>query len=393
MTWKNSRFSFWNPMHELRKRVQAGFDHILMDELQDTNPLQWRLMGLIRRPDSFFAVGDINQSIFGFRYAEPELFAAYRQALESQGKAIDELRANYRSRPEVLEIVNTTFAGPAPGIEAHELTSGRTDFIPQSELSTDIIIATGENTEAAERIESLWVARQICELAGRFQYRDMAILTRANMALGELQRALDEYRIPSLVLGGMTFYETREVRDLILLLTVLVNPSDEVALAGLLRSPLFGVSDEEILLLASGSGSLYEGVRQRPPAYWQIIDELRAIRNCVSPDQLLRRVLDDCDYESGLTSRGRANVEKFMAAFRARHAIAARLARRRSGLYSRRISRRRSASARLRRRRAADDDSQVERPRVPGRFPAVPPSRPWARARRSSAIPISMGSV
>ena len=94
------------------------------------------------------------------------------------------------------------------------------------------------------------MARRICELAGRFQYRDMAILTRANMALGELQRALDEYRIPSLVLGGMTFYETREVRDLILLLTVLVNPRDEVALAGLLRSPLFGVSDEELLLLA-----------------------------------------------------------------------------------------------------------------------------------------------
>ena len=63
---------------ELRRRVQAGFDHILMDELQDTNPLQWKLMGLIRRPDAFFAVGDINQSIFGFRYAEPELFAAYR---------------------------------------------------------------------------------------------------------------------------------------------------------------------------------------------------------------------------------------------------------------------------------------------------------------------------
>ena len=47
--------------------MQSGFDHILMDELQDTNPLQWKLMGLIRRPDAFFAVGDINQSIFGFR--------------------------------------------------------------------------------------------------------------------------------------------------------------------------------------------------------------------------------------------------------------------------------------------------------------------------------------
>ncbi|HYI96210.1 MAG TPA: UvrD-helicase domain-containing protein, partial [Bryobacteraceae bacterium] len=67
--------------HELRQRVQSGFDHILMDELQDTNPLQWKLLRLIRRPDAFFAVGDINQSIFGFRHAEPELFAAYRAEL------------------------------------------------------------------------------------------------------------------------------------------------------------------------------------------------------------------------------------------------------------------------------------------------------------------------
>lgn len=187
---------------DLRRRVQAAFDHILMDELQDTNPLQWKLMGLIRRPDAFFAVGDINQSIFGFRYAEPELFAAYRSALEGAGKTIDELRANYRSRPELLDIVNRTFEGPAPGIEAHELTSGRNDFARQFEPATDILITTGENTEAAERIESLWIARTICNLIGRFQYRDIAILTRANMALGELQRALDEYRIASLVLGG-----------------------------------------------------------------------------------------------------------------------------------------------------------------------------------------------
>ena len=110
------------------------------------------------------------------------------------------------------------------------------------------------------------MARQICELVGRFQYRDMAILTRANMALGELQRALDEYRIPSLVLGGMTFYETREVRDLILLLTVLVNPRDEVALAGLLRSPLFGVSDEEFFcwLQAAAAFTKVCGIAPRP---------------------------------------------------------------------------------------------------------------------------------
>ncbi|HYP08507.1 MAG TPA: 3'-5' exonuclease, partial [Bryobacteraceae bacterium] len=301
----------------LQQRIREGFDHILMDELQDTNPLQWRLMSLIRRPDAFFAVGDINQSIFGFRYADPELFAQYRRSLEEQGKQVDELRANYRSRPELLATVNTTFAGPAPGIEAHDLTSGRNDFLPKDDSSTELMVTSGENTEAAERVEAFWVARRICELVGRYRYRDIAILSRANDSLGELQSALDDFGVPSLVLGGRTFYETREVRDLILLLTVLVNPRDEMALAGLLRSPLFGVSDEELLLLAS-SEPLCDAVRQNPPAHWDVIEELRRIANVVSPDQLLRRVLDDCDYERGLSSRGRANVEKFLAALRTR---------------------------------------------------------------------------
>ena len=154
---------------DLQDRVRNGFDHILMDELQDTNPLQWRLMRLIRREDAFFAVGDINQSIFGFRYADPELFAQYRRSLEAEGKQIDILRANYRSRPEVLATVNHTFAGPAPGIEAHELTSGRNDFLLKDDPSTELMVTNGENTEAAERIEALWVARRICELVGRYR--------------------------------------------------------------------------------------------------------------------------------------------------------------------------------------------------------------------------------
>jgi ATP-dependent exoDNAse (exonuclease V) beta subunit len=303
---------------ELRDRVRSGFDHILMDELQDTNPLQWKLMALIRRDDSFFA-GRRHQPVdLRIPLRRAAAVRGYRDSLASAGKAIDELRANYRSRPELLETVNRTFGGPAHGIEAHALTSGKDDFLPKHDPSTEIFVAEGENTEAAERIEAYSLARRICDLAGHFRYRDMAILARANGPLGDLQRALDDYGIPSLVLGGLTFYETREVRDLILLLTVLVNPRDEYALAGLLRSPLFGVSDEDLLLLAAG-GSLYEGIQRKAPAHWDVIDELRMIRNSVSPDQLLRRVLDDCDYEKGLPSRGRANVEKFLAALRARH--------------------------------------------------------------------------
>lgn len=303
----------------LQESVKRSFDHILMDELQDTNPLQWKLMALLRRPDRFFAVGDVNQSIFGFRHAAPALFYNYRRNLEAEGKQVDDLRMNYRSRAALIERVNTTF-NPAPdGIEEHMLQAGATWYGPKPGPSVEAILAQGPKTEETQQIEALWVAKRITELVPPARFRDIAILTRSNVATGELQAALDEFGIPSIVLGGLTFYDTREVRDLVLLLEVLVNPRNEVALAGVLRSPLFGMTDEDLLRLTM-QGTLAEAIENEPPSFWAGIQELRRIRDLLSPDQLLRRVIDESDYESGLSARGRANVEKLLAGLRGYYA-------------------------------------------------------------------------
>jgi ATP-dependent helicase/nuclease subunit A len=147
----------------------------------------------------------------------------------------------------------------------------------------------------------------------------MAILTRANQSTAELQAALDEFDIPSLVIGGLTFFDTREVRDLKLLLDVLANPRNEVSLAGLLRSPLIGYTDDDLLRMKTTHRSISEGVRKNPPPYWDTLEDLRAIRNSVSPDRLLQRVIDERDYESTLTDRARANIEKFLSTLRRLH--------------------------------------------------------------------------
>ena len=295
----------------LRSRVRNQFEFILMDELQDTNPLQWRLLELIRRDGNFFAVGDVNQSIFCFRHAEPELFNRYRRRLESEGKKVDELRENYRSSDSVLKAVNTVFDGTA-GIEPHELISARNDAT--AGVPAQIVAA------ADEHLEAQWVAGRIRELvgSGHAAYRDIAILTRANIATAALQQALDDHNVPSIVLGGLTLFETREIRDLVLLLAVLVNPRNEIALAGVLRSPLFGLSDEDLFRLALDH-SLCEGVEQHPPPGWDLVVSLREVRNSLSPDRLLRRLIDATDYESGLSSRARANIEKFLAGLRTRY--------------------------------------------------------------------------
>jgi len=289
---------------ELRARIQHNFDHILMDELQDTNPLQWNLVNLLRRKDNFFAVGDINQSIFRFRHAEPQLFAKYRADLESEGKVIDELHDNWRSRPEILTAVNHVFSDPPEGVTAHTLTTEK-EFAPEAGPTVEVISAAGDDPEETEL---RWLARRITELTAN--YSDVAILTRTNAVMAEVQAALDQFGIPSIVIGGQTFFESREVRDLTLLLQVLANPRDEIALAGLLRSPIVGMSDEE-LLRSKLKGPLWEAL---PTA----IAELRPLRDAISPDRLIRRVIDDSSYETGLTDRARGNIEKLLGILRDR---------------------------------------------------------------------------
>src|SRR5262249_21070737 len=83
---------------EIRASVRSRFDHVLMDELQDTNRLQWKLVDLIRTPARFFGVGDVNQAIYGFLHAEPELFETYRRSVVAE----DVLDENYRSSAEIL---------------------------------------------------------------------------------------------------------------------------------------------------------------------------------------------------------------------------------------------------------------------------------------------------
>src|SRR5262249_5111193 len=109
---------------ETRANLQAQFDHVLMDEFQDTNGQQARLLTLIRPPDRFYAVGDINQSIFGFRHAEPSGFSSYRTAIEQSGRRLVHLLENFRSRAQILSAVETIVEG-ADGIEPRSLVASR----------------------------------------------------------------------------------------------------------------------------------------------------------------------------------------------------------------------------------------------------------------------------
>jgi len=298
----------------VRRETQERYGAILMDELQDTNPVQWRILDQVRRPGRFFAVGDINQSIYGFRYAAPEQFSEYQRGVEEQGGAIDRLERNYRSRKAILDAVTAvTIAQPCAGVLKHQLIEGRE--LPASE-GPFVEVQRVETRDGNE--EALWIARRLRELHGTLmvgdpprpaRFSDMAILSRTNTPFDSYEEALGWFGIPCVLARGRNFYEEPEVLDLTNWLRVIENPADEVALFGLLRSPFFGVSDEQLMRERMQGGLA-------PRAAMQRIHAARKLREEIPADRILARILDETGYLASLSRRARANVEKFLRLLR-----------------------------------------------------------------------------
>jgi ATP-dependent exoDNAse (exonuclease V) beta subunit len=309
---------------DTRERVRAQFDHILMDEFQDTNGQQAKLMKLVRAPDRFYAVGDINQSIFGFRHAEPEGFARYQDEVAQGGGRLVELTDNFRSRAAILSAMETIATGA--GIVERPLVARRTFETPRA-------VCVEALSAADLKVESRWVARRIAELAADgFAMRDFAVLVRNTEVIGDFTAAFDEAGIPYVVNRGKGFYETREVNDLTHLLRVIANPRDEISLAAVLRSPLVMASDEALLgLKATGenlgaqlmrlgldgaadtAASFDPADHIKLAAFRDRLRGWRARREYVTFDRLLLEAMDDSGYRPEAGARGAANIEKFLA--------------------------------------------------------------------------------
>jgi ATP-dependent exoDNAse (exonuclease V) beta subunit len=288
---------------EVRARLQRQFDHILMDEFQDTNGQQARLISLLRPPDRFYAVGDINQSIYGFRHAEPEGFRQYRDEIVQRGRHLVELTENFRSRADILDAVEYLTDG-LPGIVERPLVPGR-KFEDAPDCSVEVIVASEIAVEAghvAHRISS--AALQGCE------FRDIAVLVRNTEVISAFTTAFDAAGIPYVVNRGRGFYESREVNDLTHLLRVIANPRDEISLAVVLRSPLVGASDEDLLRLKPEKNNLSAGLPQLAQ-FHERLNRWRARREYVTFDRLLLDAIDESGYPAA------PNIDKFLAQARA----------------------------------------------------------------------------
>jgi ATP-dependent helicase/nuclease subunit A len=238
------------------------FARIMVDEFQDTNPLQLELLELVSR-DNACTVGDELQAIYAFRHADVEVFRARRDALAARGRAAT-LATNFRSRPEILQVLNGAFAP----LHEHwvDLRPGREDP-PAAEPLVELLItdadawngdapaALGVGLPAASAVKQA-EARIVAQRVGALVHeegvapRDVVVLLRASAEMGLYERALELAGLPTLAGGGRGWWARQQIRDLCHLLAALANPRDEEALLGLLASPMVGLSSDALALLA-----------------------------------------------------------------------------------------------------------------------------------------------
>ena len=321
---------------ELRDRYRARFARVMVDEFQDTNAVQLELIDAVSA-DNLFTVGDAQQSIYAFRHADVELFEGRGERAAADG-ARATLRTNFRSRPEILEVLNRAFGCS----EDEPLVAGR-ESEPLGAQRVELLIADKGASWAIEGPAAPWRVAEARALARRIQQlladgaapREIVVLLRATADMRTYERALEERGVPTYVIGGRGYWSHPQVVDLVSYLRALANPRDELALYSVLASPLVGASVDALVLLAAASrasgrnvwwvledplemlGEISEDDRARLDRFtsWLRTERTQVARRGV--EELIERVLERTGYDLQLLAmaggeRRLANVRKLM---------------------------------------------------------------------------------
>jgi ATP-dependent helicase/nuclease subunit A len=345
----------------VRRRLQRRFRFVLIDELQDTDPVQMELVEHLCGPGltegTLFAVGDHAQSIYRFRGAEVELFQALRRRVPHEGRL--GLTRNFRSQPAILDFTNALLAGvrgqgsgagtdpcllddferleaelsqvnPGPCVEFLWSPRGDKDAVTQARVAEADCIA--------RRVAAMVNGREALVTEGPRDRRTLRPVTRADVVLlfraltnVELyEAALRRYGLHYYLVGGRTFFAQQEIYDLLNLLRALENPQDAVSLAGTLRSPFCCLSDESLFVLGRHPDGLWAGLHDaaahaRLPADQvervgraaRVLDRWRGLKDRLPIARLLGEVFADSGYDAAtqfefLGERKLANLWKLV---------------------------------------------------------------------------------
>jgi len=298
---------------EVGEAYRGRFRHLLVDEFQDTNRLQLRLIEALHGPKSeLIAVGDEFQSIYGFRHADLDVFRRQRQLVEQRADAeLMELSGNFRSRPQLIAAFNlfgkallgepyrplrvgAPPADPAPpgdGPAVELLLTARDGWDEEGiELEPAIDGRTPLNCLAEARA----VAARLRGLADAGVERGaMVVLLRAFTHLDAYEDSLERAGLRPYVVGGRGYWSQQQVADVCALLATIANPLDDQALFGALASPACGAAPDTLWLLRAAAGKrrhVWPALEQAAVGGEAELDEPQRLRQIPEPElELLRR--------------------------------------------------------------------------------------------------------
>lgn len=345
----------------LCQNIRCGYAAVMVDEYQDTNALQDALYRCLASPegDNLFLVGDLKQSIYRFRQAEPEIFRAKLGAWPALPGAQARLRppqghsgshgmialdANFRSAPQVVEGINFFFEqlmtpqlGDTAYGDGQRLVCGAPG---EYAGSVEVCFQAEDSAET----EAAWVARRIFDLVQQgemvrdgsalrpVRYEDCCILLSARANFPVYAEALTRLGIPVYADARENLLDAPHIRPLVALLRVLDNPAQDVCLAAAMLGPLFGFTEDDLVRLRGGQrrGSLYGAViaaadgdaqtpfHQKLREFRTRLDELRRLARSLPADRLMEEVFASTGYLAALGAmengpRRREDAHRFAA--------------------------------------------------------------------------------
>ena len=234
---------------ETAEAFSQEWDYWMIDEYQDTSPIQVEILKHLIGEKPSFVVGDPQQSIYLFRGARSELFFAKHKEIQEKQESYQELLKNYRSEPELLEFFNHLFTRISDQFKAM-IPKNDPELNFQTEFPVaDIVRCVDlEDQVPEEDLQAQAVIHKIQQLhESGVELQDICILFRTNKDLKKVEKLGQKYKVPMQIHGSKSFFYQREIRDALSLLKFLVNPHDNLNLLEILRSPWLKISDQKLI--------------------------------------------------------------------------------------------------------------------------------------------------
>jgi ATP-dependent helicase/nuclease subunit A len=322
---------------QVLEKCRQKYHYLMVDEFQDTNERQRQLIYLLAGGakdkllgNHLFVVGDAKQSIYRFRGADVQVFAQVREEIQQQGGKDIVLAKNFRSQRKVLEFCNQVFGVLLDADRQHNMTFEpleADDEEGQLQPHFWVLDYQKDQREEERSSEARLMAAEIIRLHQEEQldFNKIYILLRTMTPVATYATALQEAGVPYAIVDGRGFFDRQEILDLLNLCAVLVNPRDNTALTGVLRSPYFGIDDNWLtrMYLEGAEPYLWDKLPhwqdQEPQLAraWKILQELQQLAACLSLPDLLNAIEEALDPVTVLLLQdgGRekvANYQKFV---------------------------------------------------------------------------------